>query len=291
MTKLNRRSMLAGVAAMPFLPDISFASQRHHSSGTRWLYAYIHGAFVIEFQPGGVRLLAPKIADNAGNLLHEYRAGYLPNGEGTPLDAAGPVALTGFLGASTYPQIDKTTIPCLDKVTVGATGSVYVGTVLPTPDAIVPLRQVSLASDKTPFFTIRELKDLTWLPLLLVLQYELQPTDHPALVGAGAGWRDDGRNPLILHLRAEPGTSSNAFHDAIPELRAIVNKPQLKLNDCYVNAFTCAKNTEEQNLLEIRNPSPVCTPALACAKESKEDVAKRGRPANCVGIVVNNTGN
>jgi len=295
MTKLTRRSVLTGFATVPlvsaplFWPRSTLAQVRH-ATGTRWLYVYIHGAVVIEFQPGGVRLLPPRVLDSAGNIAHEYRAGYLVNGEGTLLSPASPIALTGFMGAGTPTQIDKTAMPCLDNIPLGPTGSIYCGAVFPTPDAVVPLRQIPQASDNTPFFGAPELKDLKWLPLLLLLEYELQPNDHPALVGTGGTWKDDGRNPLILHFRAEPGSVNNADHDAIHDIEAILNKP-LKLNQkCYGGARACPKNIEEQSLLELRTPSPVCTPVLPCATETKEGIGIRSRPANCVSIVVNNSG-
>lgn len=287
MTKINRRSILSGLATMPLLSSGGFSAQSHHSSGTRWLYVYIHGAFVVELEQNGVRLILPRVDDGMGHLAHEYRAGYLPNGEGTPLDPVAPVAFTGFLGASTAPQIDKTTIPCLDNVSLGyGNNNVYCGAVLPTPDAIVPLRQVPQSTDLKPFFSLVDLKDLKWLPLLLLLQYELQPNDHPALVGGGGNWKDDGRNPLILHFRAEPGSAANADHDAISVIASILNK-KMMLDACYAKALACGKSNEEQSLLEIRNPATPCVPALPCNK-NKEVIFNR--PANCVTIVVNNAG-
>src|SRR6266576_4520765 len=207
MTKLNRRSVLTGLATVPLVSGPFFglesaSAQVGHAAGTRWLYVNIHGAYIAEFQPSGVRLLLPKVFDGTGKFAHEYRAGYLLNGEGTPLDPVSPVALIGFPGATSAPQIDKATIPCIDNVPLVATSNLYCGAVLPFPDAVVPLRQIPQAGDKTAFFNLTELKDLKWLPLLLQFQYELQPGDRPALVGTGGSWKDDGRNPLILHFRA-----------------------------------------------------------------------------------------
>lgn len=289
MTKITRRSVLSGLAATPFLsgPFSGLKSafpQVRHTSGTRWLYVYIHGAFVVEVQQGGVRLLPPAVWASATALAHEYRAGYLPNGEGIQLGQNSPLSLTGFLGASAIPRVDNTTSPCLYNVPLN-TANLYYSVVLPLPNAVVPLRQIPRDPTNKAFFNLPELKDLQWLPLLLLLQYELQPDDYPTLVGTN--WKDDGRNPLILHLRAEPGDPALGKHDALAEIGAMLNKKPLQLDACYTNALVCAKNNEEQALLEIRNPSSVCTPIPPCTRDKLYIFS---RPANCVSIIVNNAG-
>jgi hypothetical protein len=289
MRKITRRSALSGLAVTPFLSgpfsDLkSVFPQVRHTSGTRWLYVYIHGASVVEIQQGGVRLLPPAVWASDTMLAHEYRAGYLPNGEGSPLGQHSPLSLTGFLGAGVIPQIDKTTCPCLYNLPLNTT-NLYYSVVLPLPNAVVPLRQISRDATTKPFFNLAELKDLQWLPLLLLLQYELQPDDYPILVGTN--WKDDGRNPLILHLRAEPGDPALGKHDALAEVGAILNKKPFQLDACYASAVACSKNNEEQSLLEIRNPSSACAPIPPCTKDK---LYVFSRPANCVSIVVNNAG-
>src|SRR5271163_3692343 len=108
MKNISRRSVLAGLASAPLLANklnsLSKNVTGSPSVGTRWLYAYIHGAFVLDIQAFGVCLMFPKVPGSAtSNFMHEYHAGYLPGGEGTPVDQGSPLALVGFAGAKSKP--------------------------------------------------------------------------------------------------------------------------------------------------------------------------------------------
>jgi hypothetical protein len=287
MTHITRRSVLAGLVSAPLLSNKSNALSKNASgspsAGTRWLYAYIHGAFVLDIQAFGVCLMFPKVPGSAtSNFMHEYHAGYLPGGEGVLLDPGSPLALVGFAGAKSKPVLDNTTIPYFKQVPLNKT-QLYFSVTMPMPNSIVPLRQIPKDPSGAPFFSATQLQNLQYLPLALMLEYEILPGESPELLDGS--WSDDGRNPLVIHFRGEPGTIANLNHDALPDVCTILNT-QFTLDGHYPCAFVAAKNDEEKTLLELRNLNGGCPGGnMSQTKHTAGEKALSSHPANCVGII------
>jgi len=289
MKKLTRRSVLAGLASTPLLSGGVISATkgftRPSSIGTRWLYVYIHGAFVLDIQAIGVRLLFPRVyLQGTTTIAHEYHAGYLPNGEGILVDDGTPLSLVGFKGSSTIPALDPTSFPYFKRLKLNF-APLYFSVTMPLPDAIVPLRLIPKDPSCGSFFGAAELQKLEWLPLLVMLQYEIQPGEKPALMDGS--WSDNGGNPLILHFRGEPGASNTQQDTSLSAIGSILGT-SIQLSDGYYEAVACAKNDEEQDLLELRHLATMpCTPVPAdCSKGTMKGrrFILAGHPANCVGI-------
>jgi hypothetical protein len=293
MSILSRRSVLAGLAATPVFGASltrSTESARPQKCGKRDFHVYLHGAFVLDVQKDGCFLIAPEVQET-GKPIHEYRFGYGAKLEGELISGAARVlALDGFGGGGhSYPTVDKTILPRLDKIETNNSSGHYIAW-LKTPARITPLRQIA-KSQNTPFFDepsgAASLRALQSLPLLVRLEYDLQAGESPTL--AGTNWVDDCSNPLRVHFRAEPGDKNLQDHDALGALAQVAGLPKLKINSCYDTAFTCFKSDDEKSLIEVRDTSTTkCSDVPACAKDK---IYIRGhRPANCVAIVLNNTG-
>jgi len=291
MTFLSRRSVLAGLAVAPAFVKSLATSSKNQAAKTcpaRDFHVYLHGAFVLDIQKGGCFLAAPRVLE-ASSLVHEYRVGHGAKGEGDLV--SGPshlLTLDGFQGAGTnYPKIDKRWIPRIDKIDPDNSTGQYLAA-LKTPVNITPCRQVDKSNTGDPFFSSpTELQALDKLPLLLRLDYKLQAGESPYIVGAN--WSDDCSDPLVLHFRAEPGQKNMQDHDALLAMKQVLKLAKLTVNSCYGAAYACYKTDDEKSLIEIRDGSlSSCTPVPPCAKGKVYD--KGHRPANCLTVVVNNTG-
>ena len=294
MIILSRRSVLAGLTLVPALVKSIAKSSEGQTAKTcaaRNFYVYLHGAFILDVQKGGCFLAAPRVLESSksSNLVHEYRVGRGPKGEGDAV--SGPshlLTLEGFKGAGTnYPKIDKSWIPRLDKLDPNNATGQYLAS-LKTPANITPCRQVDKSNSGDPFFSSpTELQALEKLPLLLRLDYKLEAGESPYLVGAN--WSDDCSDPLVLHFRAEPGQKNMQDHDALGAMKQVLKLSKLAVNSCYEDAYACYKTVDEKSLIEIRDSSLApCTPVAPCAKGKVH--GKGHRPANCLTVVVNNTG-
>ena len=298
MSNISRRSVLAGLAASsiavgPSRPLVEFEGAPI-ASKPRKLYLYIHGAIVIDAQPNGLVLHAPRVT-MLGKLAHEYRCGYGVKGEGYEVCAGAPLALIGFKGSSSPLALDNTIVPVLGPGTVDP-GQNFCSLVTPVPAMLSPLRQIQRTMAGGDFLPgVPGLNKLQYLPTVLRADFDVQPGEQVFLVGGD--WKDDGvTDPVVLHLRAEPGDPAYSNHDAFLALSLVLGI-QIQLASCYSKA--CAKygDKEERSLLEVKLGStgggvavPPCSKESLQSKEESKSYLYASRPANCVSIVVNNSG-
>jgi len=255
----------------------------------------VHGAVVLDIQPGGMLLHAPKI-QVAGSLVHYYGVGYGQKGEAEKLDAQDPVALLGFVGAK-QTAVDKTTTPYLGPRVMNSGGD-FCAMVTPLPTALTPYRLLRKDKMCGDFFPgVSDFNSLVSLPLVLRADFDLQTGEVARLIGA-KHWDDDGAtNPLIVHLRAEPDKPANIMHDAFAAISATVNT-KIKLSPYYAISAAKYNDKEERIYLEVEADSDDGGVEIACSRDPKSLANTRhlgkakiaSRPANCVSIVVNNSG-
>lgn len=294
MAKLSRRSILAGLAASPMLAGSAtmFAAPKvtRDNKSTRTLYLYVHGAVIVDLRPDGMVIHAPRVT-MSGQLAHAYRIGYGKNGEGDELAPGVPLALLGFAGAAQPPKIDKTQNPYLGTRTLDGTGN-FCSLIAPLPARLVSRRQIPKDDSCGDFFPgIADLKDLTWLPTVLRVEFDLQQSETVHLVDGN--WKDDGANYPVIHFRAEPGKKEYSDHDAFLAMSLALGMP-IQLASGYLMAAAKYKLADDRTLLEVLAGStgggievPPC-PDKAPKRDSAHQEASR--PANCVHLVVNNTG-
>lgn len=298
MSNISRRSILAGLAVSPLIASpsrlVAESEGAPVASKPRKLYLYIHGAVVIDLQPNGLVFNAPKVT-MMGKLAHEYRCGYGPKGEGYEVYAEAPLALLGFRGSNSALALDNTTIPYLGPGPVDP-GQNFCSLITPVPTKLSPFRQIQKTAAGGDFFPgIPDLKYLQYLPTVLRADFDLQANEQALLLGAD--WKDDGTaDPVVLHFRAEPGDPAYSNHDAFLAMSVTLGT-QIQLAPCYSKA--CAKygNKEERSLLEVRQGStgggvavPPCSKGSLVSQEESRLYLFSSRPANCVGIAVNNSG-
>jgi hypothetical protein len=288
--------MLTALAASPLILRPLQPFEKHGESteilGARKLRLYIHGAVVLDVQPNGLVLHAPKVT-MSGKLAHDYRAGYGTNGEGDEIYPGCPLALLGVKGASSMPVIDKTAIPYLGPRALDTTQN-HCSLITPVPTNLATFRQIPWDSSCGDFFPgVPELQQLRSLPTGLRADFDLQPGELAILVGAA--WKDDGvTNPLTLHFRAEPGDVAYADHDAFLAMSMTLGL-QVRLTSGYTKAAAKYKDKEERTLLEVIQGSTGGGVTVApCSKSvpiKDKNYLLASRPANCVGIAINNSGN
>jgi hypothetical protein len=291
MTKMDRRSLLTGLAAAPLLLNSALgpSSSRNDSAAThrkRTLNVYLHGAVVIDARGPCLRILAPKTYQNNNAPAHIYRAGYLPNREGGLVTEGEPLVLTGFKGEPSAFSPDPTAYPCFKCPDLKGDQD-YFTLVAPVPRSICPLRTISLDSAKTPFFTDTdftnfESQNLQNLPTLLRLDYTIRHGEKPVLVGSD--WQDSGLDPVIIHVRAEPGDFQCANHNAMGSIGYIVGHPNFGINSNYSKCDAPTVVEEEKGFLEI------CYEHLqGCDCTGNPNLhphlPETSKPANCVGVV------
>lgn len=287
--------MLAALAASPLLLQPIQPFEKHgevpNAAGARKLCLYIHGAVVLDVQPNGLILHAPRVT-MSGRLAHDYRAGYGGDGRGEEVYPGCPLALLGLKGASSKPAIDKTAIPYLGPMTLDASQN-YCALITPFPTGLKSCRQIPWVGSCGDFFPgVPTLQQLRYLPTVLRADFDLQPSELAILVGTA--WKDDGvSNPLTLHLRAEPGDAMYADHDAFLALSMTLGL-QVQLAGGYAKAAAKYKDKEERTLLEVLSGSTDGGVTVApCTKDvqlKEKGYLFASRPANCVSIAVNNSG-
>lgn len=295
MSNISRRSILAGLAVSSLIARpwrlLADSAGTPVAGKPRKLYLYIHGAVVIDAQPNGLVLHAPKVT-MMGKLAHEYRCG---SGEGYAVYPGAPLALLGFRGSNSALALDNTTIPYLGPGTVDP-GQNFCSLVTPVPAKLSPLRQIQKTAGGGDFFPGNpDLKNLQYLPTVLRADFDLQSKEQAFLVGAH--WKDDGiTDPVVLHFRAEPGDSAYANHDAFLAMSETLGTA-IQLAPCYTKACAKYADNEERSLLEVKQGStgggvavPPCSKGSLGSQEESKLYLFASRPANCVGITVNNSG-
>jgi len=298
MSNISRRSILAGLGVSPLIarPSRLLAESEGTpvASKPRKLYLYIHGAVVVDAQRNGLVLHAPRVT-MMGKLAHEYRCGYGMKGEGYEVYPGAPLALIGFKGSSSALALDNTTIPYLGRGTVDP-GQNFCSLVTPIPTKLSPFRQIQRTAAGGDFFPgIPDLKYLQFLPTALRADFDLQPNEQAFLVGGN--WKDDGiADPVVLHLRAEPGDPAYSNHDAFLAMSVTLGT-QIQLAPCYSKACAKYADKEERSLLEVNQGStgggvavPPCSKESLGSQEESKLYLLASRPANCVTITVNNSG-
>jgi hypothetical protein len=291
MTRISRRSVLAGLAAAPILAKAAPSLADSKSSGkvgARTLCLYVHGAVIVDLRPDGMVIHAPRVT-MSGKLAHDYRIGYGNQGEGDELDPGVPLALLGFAGAAQPPQIDKTVNPYLGTRPLDGTGD-FCSLITPLPVALIPLRQIKKDDSCGDFFPgIQDLATLAYLPTVLRIDFYLQANETVRLIDGQ--WKDEGKANPVIHFRAEPGELAYASHNAFLAMSTAVGM-LIQLAPGYCKAAVPYKIPDERSLLELNYGGTGIT-VLPCATEIAESdpkVQKASRPANCVYLVVNNTG-
>jgi hypothetical protein len=292
--RISRRSILTGLAMSPLFAKslgVLVGSQVSPAVTTaRKLHVYIHGAVVIDVQPYGLVLHAPKVTMGS-QLAHEYRAGYGAHGEGDELYSGTSLALLGFKGAKQPLKVDDTAIPYLGPRTLDTSGN-QCSLVMPIPTNLKPFRQIPKTSAGGDFFPhIRDLQTLQSLPTALRADFDLLAGEQVFLVGGK--WQDDGStDPVNLHLRAEPGVKAFVNHDASVAMSKALGI-HLQLATCYLKATAKYADPEERSLLEVKQGSTgggVETPPCSKGTANNIPASEASRPANCVHVVVNNSG-
>jgi hypothetical protein len=294
MATITRRSILRGLAVSPLLANptraLAASDLNPMDAGPRKLQLYIHGAVIIDVQPYGLVIQAPKVT-MAGQLVHEYRVGYGAAGEGDDVYSGNSLALLGFKGAQQPLKVDNTKVPYLGPRTIDASQN-QCSLVTPLPTNLNPMRPISKTTAGGDLFPgIRDLQTLQSLPTVLRAEFDLLSGEHVLLVGGI--WKDNGKDPLVLHLRAEPGDIAYADHDASLAMSEALGF-HLQLANCYLGAAAKYADPEERSLLEVKQGStgggvdiPPCTKGNA---KKMSNYAAASRPANCVNAVVNNCG-
>ena len=295
MNKLSRRSILAGLAATSVIAkSIRVKAESNippFATSARKLYLYIHGAAVLEVQRNGLVFHAPKVT-MSGKLAHDYRAGYGAKGEGDEVYPGCPLALLGVKNASSMVKIDNTTIPYLGPRTLDASQN-QCSLITPIPANLEALRKIPWDSSCGDLFPgISDLQQLRYLPTVLRADFDLSSGELASLVGTT--WKDDGAtDPVVLHFRAEPGNIAYANHDAFLAMSTTLGM-QVQLAAGYSKAAAIYKNKEERTLLEVNQDSTgggVTVPPCSKVDTIKDKAFLiASRPANCVSIVVNNSG-
>lgn len=295
MTKLSRRSILAGLAASPLIVGAAELDGERGVASTagssRKLHLYLHGATILDLQPTGIVFHAPKVVTASGQLAHAYRIGYGKKGEGDEIHAGMSIALLGFNGANKPPAPIMTNTPCLGPRKLDTSGN-FCGLITPFPTNLTACREIPKNASCGDFFPdVPELKNLHSLPTVLKAEFDLQPNDLVHLVGSQ--WIDDGStSPLIVHLRAEPGKPAYADHDAFPALSVELGT-SIKLAAGYSKAAAPYQDPEERTLLEVEQNSTgggITVPPCSQFPLKDQSYSFASRPANCVSLVVNNTG-
>lgn len=297
MTKLTRRSILAGLAASPIFAGATRSDGETRTlsvaGSTRTLSLYIHGAVILDFQPNGIVFHAPKVT-MSGAIVHAYRIGYGKKGEGDEVYPGAPLALLGFVGQTNPPAVPPASIPLLGPRKLDASGN-YCSLVTPFPTTLTPLRQIPKDTSCGDFFPYNpELSGLQYLSTVLRADFSIPADGVTVAQLVGGEWKDNRTDPLAIHLRAEPGNDAYADHDAFLAISTTLTTPVQLAKGYSKAAAKYNADLEQRTLLEVsHNDTGGGTTVAPCTKEgtAKDQMhLLASRPANCVSFAVNNTG-